>query len=197
MEFTFWKLPQLYKSMKANEKGQEKFTFSIAGSQNIRVEFEVIFLIDRVPFELLVGAKGYHLAFVLKVWNGFKTELPEHIYYQICEILHLKYSENHFSSATFLGILDQQAPTHCSRRQVQPHEVAFYKKAEIPESEKIYFCGWNNHQADGKTARNFDKTRSLLGVAVAEFCKKNNISSMWSAVPRDRKNYTTPPGFTS
>ena len=183
--------------MKANGKGQERFVFFINGSKNICVEFEVIFLIDRTPFELLVGAKGYQLAFILKVQKGFKTELPDHIYHEICKILNLKYSKDHFSSAKFLSILDENAPTQCSRHQVQPHEVAFYKREEIPESEKIYFCGWNDHQADGRIARNFEKTRELLGEAVADFCEKNNISSMWSAVPHDRKNYTFPLGFPS
>lgn len=197
MEFQFRKIRPLYDDMKRIGKFQEKFEFPIHGSNDIIVYFEVIFLIDRAPFELLIGARGYTLAFILQVKSGFRTELSDEIYYQICEILNLNYSKNHFSSAKFLDTLDCAAPTHCSPLRVQPHEVAYYKKREIPECEKIYFLGWNDHQLDGRTARNFQKTRELLGDAVADFCEKNNISSLWTDIPNERKDYCTPPGFIS
>lgn len=196
MEFQFRKICQLYKDMKRTGKFQEKFEFPIHGSNDTIVYFKVIFLIDRTPFELLIGARGYTLAFILQVRNGFRTDLPSDIYYRICEILKLNYSENHFSSAKFLGTLDCAAPTRCSPLRVQPHEIAHYKR-EIPESEKIYFLGWNDHRLDGRRARNFQKTRALLGDTVAYFCEKNNISSLWTDIPNERKDYYTPPGFIS
>lgn len=41
----------------------------------------------------------------------------------------------------------ERIPTHYSGRSTQPHEVAKYKKKNIPEAEKIYFCGWKFIQA--------------------------------------------------
>lgn len=196
MKFQFRKIRSLYSDMKRTNKLQEKFCFPIRGSGHTVVHFEVIFLIDRSPFELLIGAKGHTLAFILQIWTGFWTELPDEIYYQICEILNLNYSKDHFSSAKFLDTLDCAAPTHCSSVHVQPHEIAYYKK-EIPECEKIYFLGWNDHQLDGRKARNFQKTRALLGDAVADFCERNNISSLWTDIPHEKKDYCPPPGFTS
>lgn len=56
------------------------------------------------------------------------------------------------------------------------------------KKDKIYFCGWNDHQKDGRQARNFDKTEYFLGKKVAEYCRENNISSLWSDIPRDENN---------
>lgn len=191
MKFQFQRFYPLYNHMKQTKKLQEKFSFEIN-----RVCFQVIFLIDRTPFQLLIGIADYSLAFVLEVQRGFKTELPDIIYYQICKILNLKYSEDHFSSAKFLRELDSQVPDHCTPYHVEPHEIAPYYKRDIPDSEKIYFLGWNNHLADGKKARNIEKTRLLLGDTVADFCEKNNISSLWTDIPRETKKYFNPPGFS-
>lgn len=178
--------------MKAEKKYQEKFDFVINC-----VRFEAIFLIDRTPFELLIGAQSSYgrFATILLVERGFRTELSDNDYYQICKILNLSYSENHFTSAKFLTELDNQVPSKCSSVCVQPHQIARYKN-DIPDSEKIYFLGWNNHLVDKRKARNFDKTRKLLGDSVADFCIKHNISSCWTDNPKEKEPYLYPPGFT-
>ena len=190
MEFQFMCFRPLYDDMRRVNKPHEKFEFCIKETY-----FEVIFLMDRTPFELLIGVRGHPLAFILEVKSGFKTELPDRIYYQICEILNLSYSEDHFSSAKFLREIDSHAPQRCSPIRVQPHEIARYKP-NIPDNEKIYFLGWNDHLIDGKRAQNFEKTRAILGDAVADFCIKNNISSLWTHIPRKTRNYSDPPGFS-
>lgn len=195
MAYRFEKLRILYQDMLKEKKMQEKFKFQIN-----KVIFEAIFLADRHPFELLIGVKEHQFAFVLQVRqtrNGFITELPDNIYYRICDILKLSWSKDHFSSYAFFQRVDAAIPHCCSNNSVEPHEIAYYKKRDIAEDEKIYFCGWNDHIADGRKARNFGKTRLLLGDAIAEFCRKNNISSMWTDVKKERMKYGKPPGFNT
>lgn len=189
MEFRFYHFRQLYLDMMNNGKSQEKFRFVIN-----RVEFESIFLIDRNPFELLVGVRAHQFAFTLEIRKGFVTTLPDDVYYKICEILQLSYSEDHFSSFKFLSEIDRAIPLCCSPNRVQPHEVAYYKR-NVPECEKIYFYGWNDHLKDKRDAQNFEKTRLLLGDKVADFCRENNISSMWTDRPSDAVTYYDPPNF--
>ena len=60
------------------------------------------------------------------------------------------------------------------------------------DEDKIYFCGWNDHKADKRKAHNFDKTEFYLGKKVADYCRANNISSLWSDIPRDERRLTNP-----
>lgn len=62
----------------------------------------------------------------------------------------------------------------------------------VDENNKIYFCGWNDHIRDKRTAHNFDKTEFFLGKAVADYCRQNNISSMWTDIQCDEINITFP-----
>lgn len=78
---------------------------------------------------------------------------------------------------------------------VQPHEIARYKREElmgVPDSDKVYFYGWNNHLKDKKKAQNIEKTRILCGDRVADYCQRNNISSMWVAQITKHRNYHPP-----
>lgn len=192
MEYKFANLYRLYADMKEKNKPRERFTFAIKD-----VTFEAIILIDRQPFELLIGAKAHQFAFTLLLKTGFRTELPDNIYYRLCEILQLNYSEHHFSSFAFLREVDKAVPPKCSKRSVQPHEIAVYKR-KVSDEDKIYFHGWNDHLADGRHVRaeNIDKTRRFLGDEVADFCQQNNISSMWTDIIKDVKDPSDPPGYT-
>lgn len=186
-EFVFKSnLRSLYLDMKKVQKERESFSFEIN-----HVVFDVIFLIDRSPFELLVGVRGHNLAFTLFVRKGFATSVSSQVYAEICRILQLNYADDHFSSFRFLQELDRQSPHRCTANSVEPHQIARFKK-NVPESEKIYFCGWNDHQKDGRKAQNFEKTEKWLGKEVADYCRKNNISSMWTDDPNGRVKYQKP-----
>lgn len=189
-----WKLPglgPLYRDMKRERKFQEQFSFCLAGA-----EFEVIFLIDRTPFELLIGIKGTRLAFILTVKPYFNVAaIPDNIFKELKKYLKLSFGLTEFTSKDFLYRLESSTPSKCSCEIVQPHQVAKYKRDAIPDPQKIYFLGWNNHLRDGRTARNIWKTRKICGDSVADFCERNNISSMWSDQVKDTKRYTPPPGY--
>lgn len=188
--YQFKQLRDLYRDMKKQGKTKEKYTFSIN-----RVEFEAIFVINKVPFELLVGTIGYDIAFVLEVRPVFQTEMPMDKYYEILSVLQLRGASHNFTVYSFLDRLDRAAPPFCSSHIIEPHEVARYYKSETSEDKKIYFFGWNDHIKDKKQAQNFKKTRERLGDDVADFCQRNNISSRWTDKPKKSKKYFDPPEF--
>lgn len=76
--------------------------------------------------------------------------------------------------------------------KVQPHEIAIYKQSNVPEADKIYFCGWKIYAASERNARNFRKTKKWLGDEAYAFCKRNNISSCWTDVSVKRVDYYSP-----
>lgn len=190
--FVMYKIRSLYYDMKQQKKGQEKFTFHIK-----HIRFEVIFLIDRQPFELLIGAIGYSdIAFVLQMEKGFSVStIPDDQFRKIRAILNLQPAKERFTSFSFLGDLDSAAPKKCTISRVQPHEIAKYKRKDALDADKIYFVGWNNHIEDKRKAHNFEKTEEYFGRDVAAFCRKNNISSMWTDQRTKIKPISYPLGY--
>ena len=67
---------------------------------------------------------------------------------------------------------------------------AFDIKQILPE--KIYFKGWNDHIKDHNKARNFEKTEFYFGKEIADYCRKNNISSLWTHIASEKKLYYNP-----
>lgn len=174
--------------MRKSGKLREKFHFSFKN-----IKFTIIFLIDRSPFELLIGAVGTQWATVLTMSNGFNiTGMADKDFFELRNLLNLnskKFSEP-FSSWTFIKIIESYAPAQCSSYIFQPHDIAKYKLSD--NDKKIYFIGWNDHIKDKRNAQNFDKTERLLGKNVADFCRENNISSMWSEIPSEHVSYIPP-----
>lgn len=188
--FVMYNIRNLYHDMRHKGKTQEKFSFKIK-----HITFEVIFLIERSPFELLIGVVGEQLAFTLEMGTGFKVPfLPDDVFRTIRDLLRLNPSGEPFTSFKFLRELDSSSPACCTTYRVHPHEVARYK-SDIPDENKIYFIGWNDHQLDKKDAKNFPKTRKLMGDDVADFCEAHNISSRWSDKKREAVQYKEPPGY--
>ena len=111
-------------------------------------------------------------------------------------LLNLKKSGDQFTSFKLFWKIDAHAPTKCSRQKVSFRDIAYYKR-NVPEADKIFFRGWMHHRADGKTVRNVEKTRMMMGDQIADFCEKNNISSMWSDKQRDAKPFQPPPSFNA
>lgn len=61
-----YQFSSLYNDMCHKGKNSEKFNFTYN-----RVRFQVIFLIDRVPFEILVGAIGLNWACTLTMITSY------------------------------------------------------------------------------------------------------------------------------
>lgn len=188
MEVTLWEIKPLLCDMINNEAKVEKFRFEYSG-----VVFEVIFLIERTPYELLFGVIDYNFSFVLKMYKGYKLEsLSDEVFYKLCNILKLKPSKDKFNSFKFLMYFSKKIPQKYSKKRIQPDEIAVYKKRNIEEADKIYFCGWKLYTNSDRHARNFEKTREWLGEETYEFCKLHNISSCWTDKIEKRKNYYSP-----
>lgn len=184
--------PLLY-DMRRNSAQIDKFRFRYND-----VEFEVIVLIERAPYELLFGVIGHNFSFVLKLNRGYELEeLPDDVFFRLCKILNLKAGKERFTSFMFLKHFAKKIPEHYSGRKVQPHEVAIYRRRDIPEADKIFFCGWRFYVGSDRHARNFNKTKALLGDEAYEFCKAHNISSCWTDCAERRKEYYTPQIFYS
>jgi hypothetical protein len=179
----------LLSDMGKNKATMDKFRFTYN-----KVEFEVIIFIDRTPFELLFGILDRNFSFILELRNGYQlSSLSNQDFYSLCRILNLKPGKETFTSFKFLKYFASCLPTHYSKKSVQPHEIAWHKAKHVPESEKIYFCGWRTYSQDSPhSAKNFEKTKEFLGESVYEFCKNNNISSRWTDEPSKRRNYYSP-----
>lgn len=194
MIFTFFHLHSLCKDIRRKHKSIEHFTFSYN-----KVDFDVIIDIDCVPFQMMIGAVNKNLAFILNIREGYKTEIPNDIYYKLTSVLQMNFNDDHFTSFKFLKYIDNRIPPTCSKDIVNPdYLLRFrpYKHINVDESKKTRFVGWNDHVKDGKKAQNFDKTERYLGKAVADFCRIHNISSMWTT-PNDKtpRNINFPPGY--
>lgn len=175
-----FELKSLTSSMAKSKKDIEQFYVTYAN-----VQFDVIYDISKSPFELLIGAVGLNWACVLQINRGFTTQMSDTDFYELCKILNLKPGKETFTSYKFLGFVANKAPKYCSKATVHPeHFIKFIKrnKRTVSESDKIYFKGWNNHIKDGRIAHNFDKTEQFFGKNIAEYCRNNNISSVWTDI---------------
>jgi len=186
-------LRPLYKSMRTQGLERQRFPYS-HGVAN----FDVFFFIDSQPFELLFGAHGHNLAFSFKVLNGFVVQdsnLSKEDYSELCRILDLTYDPNNkFSPASFLSSFNEKIPTTAKPDHVpQAHETVRFRR-DVAEADKKYFCGWrnNNIQKDRVTPENLAKTLELLGKSIYEMCKRRNISTRWTDIAADRKDFFLP-----
>lgn len=159
------------------------------------VEFDVIYDVGCTPFELLIGAKYINLATTVQIKKGYTASMNDSDFYRLCTILNLKPGKNLFTSFTFLRFIASNAPKDAKDGIISSTAVAKFRHNKIPieqEKDKIYFIGWNNHKKDGRIARNFEKTELLLGSSIANYCRKHNISSMWSNQSSDKQKETYP-----
>lgn len=183
-----YEIKPLLSDMRKNHAKVDKFKFIYN-----KVDFEVIVLIDRTPFELLFGVIDHNFSFALKLRKGFILDgMSDDVFYKLCDILKLKPSKQTFTSFMFLKYVAKQIPRTYSKVKIQPHEIGKYKTDKVAESDKIYFKGWITHTNDGKEARNFEKTKEFLGDEAYIYCVENNISSRWGVKPTERVDYYPP-----
>lgn len=182
------KFEPLIIDMKSKNIEKEHYHFNF---NNFR--FDVILSIANIGYEILVAIHDSNWGCVLKMNSSFFVEVPDDAYFKLCKVLQLNWNKDHFSSAVFLQLLSDNSPRKSNCQGVDYKElIAYLPYRHVDEESKIYFCGWNDHQRDNKNARNFDKTEFYFGKSVADYCRKNNISSMWSDIPREEKIVTKP-----
>lgn len=188
-----YEIKPLLQDMGRNNAKIDKFRFTYN-----KVEFEVIVLIERSPFELLFGVIGYNYSFSLTLRAGYELqELPDEVFYKLCDILNLKPGRESLTSYKFLKYVAKRIPARYSKTKIQPHEIAKYKQRNIDDAHKIYFYGWKFYEGSERNAKNFEKTKKWLGDEAYEFCKRNNISSCWTHIDLKRKDYYSPQEYLS
>lgn len=193
MDFKFDQLYLWKRSIAANRMDIDEFTFAFN-----HVEFSCIFDIGRNPYELLIGAKKYNWACVLTVRYGYRTSMSDRDFYDLCNILNMNPGKNSLTSSSFLKYLDSVFPDTCSGNIVAPSKLMRFrptKSSSSDSADRTVFVGWNDHKRDGKIARNFDKTECYFVKRVADFCRANNISSIWTTPDLGAESVSFPPGY--
>lgn len=197
MDFKMYSLAPLIKDMRKHNKDMESFGVTYANTI-----FDIIIDISNNPFEMLIGAKSINYACVLEINKGYTITMSDDDFYRLCDSLHLKPSKDSLTSFKFLKYISDRVPISVSTKTVRPSQLMPFRRKKIrkeDEVDKTIFWGWNDHTKDGKTARNFNKTELFFGKRVADFCRKNNISSMWKS-PADgvnEKDPIMPPNYVS
>ncbi|WP_305928000.1 topoisomerase DNA-binding C4 zinc finger domain-containing protein [Bacillus mycoides] len=57
------------------------------------------------------------------------------------------------------------------------------KYDEKGKGERVFFKTWSRHVVNNVSPLNLNKTRRWFGKDIYEFCKENNISSVWMDIP--------------
>lgn len=186
-KLTFGKLKLLVTDMKKNHVDKDRFSFVY------NLKFDVIVAIVNDGYELLVGLHTVNYGFLVKVNQYFVAELKDEDYYNLCHYLNLSYQNGGFTSNVFLKLLSSKIPENYSGyKHSYKNMIPFLKCKPVDESQKIYFKGWNDHIKDQNEAKNFSKTEFYLGKEVADYCRKNNISSIWTHIATDEITYYAP-----
>ena len=178
----YYDLSLLYKDMRRNGVEREHYLFSYSN-----VTFDIIFQIDTTPFKLLIGAHSHNWACILDVKPGFEISMKDRNFFDLCNVLNIKPGKGVFTSHLFLKQLIKHAPSKASISIVSPTVMhRFYSITNSTDDAlKTSFRGWNDHSKDGRIARNFIKTEFYFGKKVADYCRANNISSIWT-YPSDK-----------
>lgn len=179
---------QLIDDMKLNNVDKEHYSFVFNSFQ-----FDVILSITYFGYEILVAVHTHNWGCVLNMNKNYIIDIPNEVYFSLCNLLNLNWSNDHFSSAVFLQLLSKNSPKQSQCTGVNYLTLRNYLPyRQVDEADKIYFCGWNDHKKDKRKAKNFDKTEFFFGRSVTDYCRKNNISSLWSDIPRNELNEIKP-----
>lgn len=184
-------LELLVADMERNNAKKDNFPLQYA-----KYNFDVVVSIISGGYQLLVGVLILNLAIIVNVNKNFVAELTDDAYRTLRDTLRLFPNKDHFTSDVFLKVLSSNIPEKYSGRNCSHTDMTFFANAlRVEDSDKIYFKGWNDHVKDGRRAQNFDKTELFFGKEVANYCRQNNISSMWTDKPGEENKYQDPWDF--
>lgn len=186
-KLTLPSLKSLTKDMEYNNVDKDKFSF------NYKIRFDVIVSIVDDGFELLIGLHTINKGLLIKVSPDYVAEFNDEDYYNLCHWLNLSYKNEGFTSNMFLKLLSSKIPEKYSGYKYSYEDMIPYLKCKsIDEAEKKYFKGWNDHIKDHNKAHNFEKTEFYFGKKIADYCRENNISSLWTHINNEKILYHNP-----
>jgi len=185
-------LRPLYQSMKNQGVVRQVFDYQFRN-----ITFSVAFIVDASPFKLMFGARGYDIFFTADVLPGFRvTPYLGDAYGPLCAALGLQPNPNNpFSPSVLFEHFAQSldVPQQATTRIPQPHELPIDPRVIAEEGDKRNFVRFSPQPSGKNTSpENLQKTRDLCGEEHYKICKAHNISSCWSANPKDRRPLTTP-----
>lgn len=170
------------------------------------VHFSVVFTREsgknNKPLALLFGATGVNpFAFIFygTLNLHFDAFLDNEEYRRLCNYLGLRYDPAMpFSTSAFLQnfAASGQIPNGANPLVVpDPHQVPAPARF-VEDAERPYFHGWrqlpvNQQVTDG----NYRRTLFSFGLAYADYCRQQRISSCWTAIERDAQRAVAPGGF--
>lgn len=170
------------------------------------VRFSVVFTResgenDR-PLALLFGATGanpFAFMFYGTLDLNFDAFLENEEYRGLCAILGLNYDPARpFSTSAFLrNFADSgQIPNGANPLVVpEPHQVPAPARF-VEHAERPYFHGWRQLPVGHRVSdSNYRRTLFSFGLAYAEYCRHQRISSCWTAVEREAQRAVPPEGF--
>lgn len=119
--YYFPEIAPLYRTMRASDVDIDRFSFAFAGAK-----FDVVFAINRKPFELMFGCVGHGKCnFILTMEKGYMlSPISDEVFETLCRVLHLSYRGDRFTSYKFLQ--------HVASKVPQKY------KSELPSSEKSH-----------------------------------------------------------
>lgn len=186
------------------QHGETRFFWRYDDPYVPSARFEVLFTAADCPAhglaqdaELFVCQYGgiknpWSHAFALSLKNGIyqcSARLDTADYYALIDILHIEHRQSAapWSPATFLTHIDdssEQVQNNWKRHRVQTVEdlPAAYR-ANVEESDKIYYLCARRISPNGPTERNQEKTRRLIGPMWAQKCKELGKSTCWTDKP--------------
>ncbi len=177
------KLKELYKDMMSKNVTSARFQY-----QHNKTAFDILFLIDRKPFQLLFGAIGHKCAFIVNVLLGFEIGTairPESAYKDLLDALGVTPDPaNRFRTSDFFASFSKSIPETIPAKQ--PTRQTAIRAAIDDGIDKLFFSHWRNNGEKGGhvTNDNVEKTRIAFGKEIANSCQERNISSCWTAVSR-------------
>lgn len=155
--------------------------------------FDIILSLTANAYEILIAIHACNWGCVLEMDRNLNVYMQDNDYYSLCKILKLNWNNDHFNSFLFLRLLSEKAPATSNKQGVDYRYLQKYLSyRNVDEKEKIYFCRWNDHITDKRIAHNFDKTEFYFGPTVANYCRRNNISSLWTADKYRTIHYSNP-----
>lgn len=176
--YHFPQLRLLIFDMKKKHNDREHYT---AKAQD--TIFDIIICLDRIPHEVLIGGQGINWACSMELSDEFEMSMDDDDFYELRKKLNIKKGGAiKFGSYIFMKTIFDQSPKQCSGKPVQPNVMKrWYRnrcKVNNPEEQTVFYR-WVDQTKSGHKAHNFDKTELYFGRRVADYCRRNNISSQW------------------
>ena len=130
------KLYQIYpllQDMRRNKVKQDKFSFRYANLQ-----FQVIFLIEREPFELLFGLVDYNFSFVLCLRKGFELDdMPDDVYFYLRSLMKLQKRDEVLTSYKLMQYFAARIPQRYSGKKVEPMRLLCISSGMFPNLKRF------------------------------------------------------------